>query len=41
MESNALKIISKRIELTKLGNISELNKNFITDVYCKETIKKY
>ena len=41
IESNALRIISKRIELAKLDNISELNKKFLMDVYCKETIKKY
>ncbi len=41
IESNALKIISGRIELAKLGKISELNKKFLTDVYCEETIKKY
>lgn len=41
IESNALKIISRRIELAKLGNISELNKKFLMDVYCKETIKQY
>ena len=41
IESNALKIISGRIELAKLGKISELKKRFLTDVYCEETIKKY
>jgi pimeloyl-ACP methyl ester carboxylesterase len=41
IESNALKIISSRIELAKLDNVSELNKNFIMDVYCEETIKQY
>ena len=41
IESNAFKIISERIGLAKLNKISELNKKFITDVYCEETIKKY
>lgn len=41
IESTALKIISERIELAKLDKISELNKKFLTDIYCEETIKKY
>lgn len=41
IEFSALKIISERIELAKLNNISELNKKFLNDIYCKETIKKY
>lgn len=41
IESNAFKIILKRIELAKLNKISELNKKFLEDVYCEETIKKY
>ena len=41
IEPNAFKIISERIELAKLGKILELNKKFLTDVYCEETIKKY
>jgi pimeloyl-ACP methyl ester carboxylesterase len=41
IEFNALKIISRRIELAKLGDVSGLNERFLKDVYCKETIKKY
>lgn len=41
IESKALKIISKRIELAKLNNILELNKTFLRDIYCEQTIKKY
>lgn len=41
INSNAIRIISKRIELAKLNRISELNKKFLSDVYCEETINKY
>ena len=41
IESKALKVILERIELAKLDNISELNKKFLTDIYCEETISKY
>ena len=41
IESNALKIILKRIDLAKLNNILELSKKFLTDIYCEETVEKY
>ena len=41
VEHNARKIFLKRIELAKLSKTPELNKNFIKNVYCEETIKKY
>lgn len=41
IESKALKVILERIELAKLDNISELNKKFLTNIYCEETISKY
>ena len=33
--------INRGIELAKLSKTPELNKNFIKNVYCEETIKKY
>ena len=40
-KSNALRKFSERIELAKLNKISELNKNFLNNVYCKDTIKDF
>jgi len=41
VQLNAFKIFSERIELAKQNEISELNKSFASNVYCKDTLKKY